>query len=224
MTDDELRALAMAAPPGAWVGQMADDGYHPLLDVHGKQFGDVTDLDALEYIANVSPDVLLALLDRLAKAEGDAFAMAAQVCIVDGGLCGDEGGSPYCSVQRRLAAAERERDIAIRMLAAWCADLVRLPEDGSIDLPTGTKLYTAPPAAVPVGWKLVPEVPTDKMMLMGGFSFCGKVPNDEVFPNVRKLWAAMLAAAPAGPVQNPPADPHESTGAMIPKAQGARDE
>ena len=53
--------------------------------------------------------------------------------------------------------------------------------------------------AVPAGWKLVPVAPSDKMMLMGGFSFCGKVPNDEVFPNVRKLWDAMLAAAPEVP-------------------------
>lgn len=45
------------------------------------------------------------------------------------------------------------------------------------------------------GWQLVPRVPTDKMMILGGFSFAGKVPNDQVFPEVLKLWDKMLTEA-----------------------------
>lgn len=50
---------------------------------------------------------------------------------------------------------------------------------------------------VPDDCALVPREPTDKMMLKGGFSFCGRVPNEQVFPEVRKIWYAMLAAAEA---------------------------
>ncbi len=48
----------------------------------------------------------------------------------------------------------------------------------------------------PKGWKLVPEEPSDKMMIAGGFSFAGRVPNKQVFPEVHKVWDAMLAATP----------------------------
>ncbi|WP_257834587.1 hypothetical protein [Burkholderia glumae] len=61
-------------------------------------------------------------------------------------------------------------------------------------------LLTSPRAAVPDGWKLVPIEPTDQMMVKGGFSFCGRVPNDEVFPEVRKVWERLLDAAPDAPV------------------------
>lgn len=56
---------------------------------------------------------------------------------------------------------------------------------------------------VPKGWKLVPEEPTDKMMLVGGFSFAGRVPNKLVYPEVHKVWDAMLAAAPPSPTVSP---------------------
>lgn len=50
--------------------------------------------------------------------------------------------------------------------------------------------------AVPEGYRLVPIKPTDRMMLMGGFRFAGKVPNSEVFKEVRKGWDDMLSVAP----------------------------
>lgn len=49
---------------------------------------------------------------------------------------------------------------------------------------------------VPEGYRLVPIEPTDKMMIMGGFRFAGKVPNSEVFKEVRKGWDDMLSVAP----------------------------
>ena len=45
-------------------------------------------------------------------------------------------------------------------------------------------------------WRLVPVEPNDKMMLMGGFRFAGRVPNSEVFKEVRKGWDDMLSASP----------------------------
>jgi Lar family restriction alleviation protein len=44
-------------------------------------------------------------------------------------------------------------------------------------------------------WQLVPIVPTDKMMILGGFRFAGRVPNDQVFPEVHKFWDDMLKEA-----------------------------
>lgn len=41
-----------------------------------------------------------------------------------------------------------------------------------------------------------PVVATDKMMVRGGFSFAGRVPNADVFPAVRKLWDDMQSANP----------------------------
>ena len=52
---------------------------------------------------------------------------------------------------------------------------------------------------IPDGWQLVPKEPTDKMMIMGGFSFAGTMPNDEVFPAVRNIWAKMISKAPFPP-------------------------
>lgn len=34
----------------------------------------------------------------IAALERENFALAAGQCIVDGGLCADEGGTPYCSL------------------------------------------------------------------------------------------------------------------------------
>ena len=44
--------------------------------------------------------------------------------------------------------------------------------------------------------RLVPVEPNDKMMVMGGFRFAGKVPNSLVFKEVRKGWDDMLSQAP----------------------------
>lgn len=88
-------------------------------------------------------------------------------------------------LEERLAKAES----AVSRLMAKLADL--LDEDHFHACEEIVRIAGVPP----VGWQLVPKVPTDKMMILGGFSFAGKVPNDEVFPEVRKLWDKMLTEA-----------------------------
>ena len=66
----------------------------------------------------------------------------------------------------------------------------------------------APQVAVPEGWKLVPVEPTDKMMLRGGFSFAGKMPNELVYPAVREVWDRLLSEVPDAPTA-PAGEPAE---------------
>ena len=61
-------------------------------------------------------------------------------------------------------------------------------------------------------WRLVPVEPNDKMMLMGGFRFAGRVPNSEVFKEVRKGWDDMLSASP------------DATAALLAEIEGLRAE
>jgi hypothetical protein len=51
---------------------------------------------------------LTALSARVAELEAENFQLAAGQCIVHGGLVGDEGGSPYCTLIKRAEQAERE--------------------------------------------------------------------------------------------------------------------
>jgi chromosome segregation ATPase len=46
------------------------------------------------------------LRQEIEREKAEAFKLAAGVCIVEGGLVGDEGGTPYCTVQRELAQAK----------------------------------------------------------------------------------------------------------------------
>ena len=50
--------------------------------------------------------------------------------------------------------------------------------------PDGTKLYAAPPAAVPAGYALVPVEPTEAMLDAGWLA-----------GSTSRVWAAMIAAA-----------------------------
>lgn len=45
-----------------------------------------------------SDEVLVALRES----EAECFKLAAGACIVDGGLVGDDGGTPYCTLQAKL--------------------------------------------------------------------------------------------------------------------------
>lgn len=63
---------------------------------------------------------VLAGLGKRAKMEAVAFELAANQCLIRGGIVGDDGGTPYCTMEARATAAEAERD---RMRAAL-ADLV----------------------------------------------------------------------------------------------------
>lgn len=44
--------------------------------------------------------------DRIASLAGENFSLAAGQCIVPGGLCGDESGNQYCSLQARIDELE----------------------------------------------------------------------------------------------------------------------
>lgn len=46
-----------------------------------------------------------ALQARIKALEAENFTLAAGQCIVSGGLCGGEGGTPYCSLQRAASNA-----------------------------------------------------------------------------------------------------------------------
>lgn len=39
---------------------------------------------------------------RIAGLERECFGLAANICIVDGGLLGDDHGHPYCTLQREV--------------------------------------------------------------------------------------------------------------------------
>lgn len=79
MTDDDikrLRSLANAATPGPWEYRALPDGAHGVAHPHG--WVDVvigvgeSQAPDTRYIAAVSPDVLLRLIERLEAAEKDA--------------------------------------------------------------------------------------------------------------------------------------------------------
>lgn len=55
----------------------------------------------LDHIATVA-----ALQSRIKSLEAENFALAAGQCVVPGGLCGDEGGSQYCSLQQAASNAK----------------------------------------------------------------------------------------------------------------------
>lgn len=92
MNDQELRRLAEAATPGPW-GAPNPDWPEKVMPIYGHGFGGMDpiawavwpDFDRRKadaaYIAAVSPDVILGLLDRLAaaghrtEAEHDCFLM-----------------------------------------------------------------------------------------------------------------------------------------------------
>lgn len=47
-----------------------------------------------------------ALQSRIKSLEDENFSLAAGQCVIPGGLCGDEGGSQYCSLQRAASNAK----------------------------------------------------------------------------------------------------------------------
>lgn len=67
-------------------------------------------------------------MERAENLEAENFRLAAGACIVDGGLVGDEGGTPVCTLQKRLDATEyvqkledmrRQRDETRREFQEW---------------------------------------------------------------------------------------------------------
>jgi hypothetical protein len=67
-------------------------------------------------------------LDRLGA------TLAAGQCLVDGGLIGDDGGTPYCSLQDKLINLTRERDDMKALVEAANRELIQVKEDLSYAL------------------------------------------------------------------------------------------
>jgi uncharacterized protein YceH (UPF0502 family) len=49
-----------------------------------------------------------ALGEQVKELQQECFSLAAGTCIIDGGLVGDDGGTPYCTMKKRAEAAEAE--------------------------------------------------------------------------------------------------------------------
>ena len=118
-----------------------------------------------------------------------------------------EGGCALCIAIERAIAAIAALEAETGEVAAWIEpnDLAMLLKGhgreefagmrfaGVSDKQskiTSTALYTAPPSAVPPGWKLVPIEPTEAMWKAG---------LAHLFRDVDAVWKAMLAEVPEAP-------------------------
>jgi hypothetical protein len=52
------------------------------------------------------------------------FKLAANQCVVEGGLVGDEGGTPYCTLKKKLDSLTEERKYSV-LLTKQSADRLR---------------------------------------------------------------------------------------------------
>lgn len=59
---------------------------------------------------------VVALQARIKALEAENFALAAGQCIVSGGLCGDEGGSQYCSLRHDADIEKASRSMFVARL------------------------------------------------------------------------------------------------------------
>ena len=75
---------------------------------------------------------ILEALERAAELEAENFGLSAGECIVEGGLVGDEGGTPFCTVRATLGTA-RKRIVELEDCLKPFADLSQLGEPFSFN-------------------------------------------------------------------------------------------
>ena len=122
----ELKRLAKAATAGPWhdggspagnpnkrdVVRFAAVGIVICDIVSGGGSPEQKENDA-KYIAAANPETILALIAerdelkaRVGELEKENFALAANECLVEGSVVGDEHGHPYCTLQKRVEELE----------------------------------------------------------------------------------------------------------------------
>ena len=100
---EQLRALAMAATPGPWISGHDPSHYGAPEVTDGKTFAYyVPDKNDAAFIAAASPDVVLALLDRLATVEGACRELAWTAEKLAGWLNDETGRDAWPGVFERI--------------------------------------------------------------------------------------------------------------------------
>jgi len=94
--------------------------------------GYFTDQDEYGYRDEETGNVWYGWQEAMKRAEAKASGMAAGQCVVDGGLVGDEGGTPYCTLKaerdRLIDAGTHQSCADTDTATGWVLDAFEVPQ------------------------------------------------------------------------------------------------